>query len=281
MRYADFLKKLWGACWPDEWVEYGSVNEGATSYSLLAFYGPRLSIRKPDLIITAGFHGEEQAGPLTLLKRGEEIVEYAKSYGIAIALFPCINPSGFENKTRYNTSGERPNNAFMEYEVSPGNWRGELPDRATFRRTRSLWPDNMAKETKALFDKIKDETPTALLDLHQDNEVPGARTYAYVFGDKAPYTPLMDASKQFAEPLVSSVIDRGDKGDISVVTDASGLSEFYDGSITDYFWRHGTDYIATVETSCSTPLKAAMAVNVVWIKGFIDLIATRDHLPHQ
>ena len=78
------------------------------------------------VLITAGFHGDEKAGPLTLLEHAAEIVDYAAARGVGLSIYPCVNPSGFEAHTRYNISGERPNNDFLRYEIEPGLWCGEL-----------------------------------------------------------------------------------------------------------------------------------------------------------
>lgn len=222
------------------------------------------------MIITAGFHGEEQAGPLTILKRGEEIVEYARSRGVAVSIYPCINPSGFEDKRRYNRSGEKPNNAFLEYEISPREWDGELPIGESFRRTRIY--TQMPKETKALYERIKGEDPVALLDLHQDNELEGSKTYAYVFGDRQLYIPIVQAASEHLEVARNH---HEIYNDIDIDFDEHGLAEFSDGSIIDYFWRQGTDYLCTIETTTRAPLKLAMEVNIVWAKGLIDLVAKR------
>jgi hypothetical protein len=276
MKYTEFLKKLWGAHWSDEWEQYGSVVEGTTTYPLLAFHSPRREIKKADLIITAGFHGEEQAGPLTILKRGEEIVNYARSKDVAISIYPCINPSGFEDKRRYNRSGERPNNAFLEYEMIPGDWTGELPQGESFRRTRIIGPHAMAKETKILFDRIKNEDPVAILDLHQDSEFEGSKSYFYVFGDTNMYLPLVDAASKVSEIVKNIKVDSNPYSEAEIKPDNNGLIVYHDGSMIDYFWRQGADYVGCVETTCVMPIKAASEVNTIWAKGFVDLIAKRD-----
>ena len=82
---------------------------------------PAAARRRSRSLITAGFHGDEKAGPLTLLEHAAEIVDYAAARGRRPApSIPCINPSGFEAHTRYNVTGERPNNDFLRYEIAPG-----------------------------------------------------------------------------------------------------------------------------------------------------------------
>ena len=124
--------------------DYGTVNEGDRSYPLLTATVPG----RRSVLITGGFHGDEKAGPLTLLQHAPEIVAYARARDIGLRIYPCINPSGFEAHTRYNLSGERPNNDFLQYEVEPGRWKGELSTGEPYLRWSPSRP--AAKETAAL-----------------------------------------------------------------------------------------------------------------------------------
>src|SRR5205085_10126972 len=72
------------------------------------------------LVVTAGFHGNEIAGPLTLARYLPEIVEHAWKREVGLAIYPCVNPSGFDAHTRYNQSGEHPNNDFLRYILPDG-----------------------------------------------------------------------------------------------------------------------------------------------------------------
>src|SRR4029078_8814290 len=89
------------------------------------------------------------AGPLTLLEHAPEIVEYAAERDVGLAIYPCVNPSGFEAHTRYNVTGERPNNTSLRYETAPGTWRGELREGETFLRVAAA-TDGLPKEAAAL-----------------------------------------------------------------------------------------------------------------------------------
>jgi hypothetical protein len=66
---------------------------------------------------------------------------------------------------------------------------------------------------------------------------------------------------------------RNQKVDESNHTDADGLIVSHDGSVTDYFTRKGVPYAAALETTTRTPLASSHAVNLIWIRGFIDLAA--------
>ena len=96
------------------------------------------AIRSPDKAITV-FEGEpttyaEMAGRAAALAGG------LSERDIALAIYPCVNPSGFEAHTRYNVTGEHPNNDFLRYETTPGTWRGELRDGEGFLRVGRSMP---------------------------------------------------------------------------------------------------------------------------------------------
>jgi len=247
--------------------DYGKVEEGNRTYPLLSAAVPG----RRSVLITGGFHGDEKAGPLTLLAHGPEIVDYARARDVGLRIYPCINPSGFEAHTRYNLSGERPNNDFLEYEVEPGRWKGEL--RAGEPHLRWSPSRAVAKETGALRQSLERlPLPNAALDLHQDNFIHGSLFYVYLFGDRNAYRPLLARSGAKVPILRDTVVDSGHEPGTDVMADADGAIECHDGSITDHYHRAGVPYVAAVETTTETPAETADEINLIWIYGFIDLV---------
>ena len=260
--YTDYARRILSYASLGEVAEYGRVTEAGNEYPLFRITVPGSRW----LVITSGFHGEEPAGPLTLAESFPEIVAYARERDVGLRVYPCINPSGFEVGTRYNRSGEKPNNDFLRYEVTPGMWKGELARGEPFQRW--VLYDGGPKETQAVrADVTRFPAPAAALDIHQDNYLHILATYAYTFGDKAAYRPLMEAASAHVTVI------RNQKVDEHNTTDSDGLIEFHDGSVTDYFVRQGVPYTAALETTTRTPLALCHAVNLIWIRGFIELAA--------
>ncbi|HXJ23140.1 MAG TPA: hypothetical protein VMT03_23175 [Polyangia bacterium] len=254
---------------PAEPFRYGAVLEAGCEYPLV---GLRLPGPNP-VVVTAGFHGDEKAGPRTLLNHTAEIVHYAAERGVGLTLYPCVNPSGFEGHTRYNASGERPNNDFLRYEVAPGVFKGEIYDDTPFTRIVPA-REGLPKETAALARALDAAPPpVAALDLHQDNFIHGPFFYAYIFGESAWYRPLLARSGSLVPVLRSSIVDSGHEPGSDVHADAEGFIFCHDGSITDRFHRAGVPYTAAIETTTETPLEVADTINLIWIRGFIDLAA--------
>jgi predicted deacylase len=65
----------------------------------------------PSLLISAGFHGEEAAGPWGMLHflRGLQPALFER---VNLSLLPLVNPTGFKAGHRFNRFGENPNRGF-------------------------------------------------------------------------------------------------------------------------------------------------------------------------
>lgn len=238
--------------------------EGDVSYPLLEATVPG----RRTLLVTAGFHGNEVAGPLTLVERLPEIVAYARARDVGLRIFPCLNPSGFHDGTRYNRSGEAPNNDMIRYQIAPDRWIDHVPAGQTFLQ----WVPYAGgpKETRALLAALEQhEAPAAALDLHQDPWLEGVLAYAYIFGANGPYLPLVEATQALVP------IARDTQVDDNVRTERHGLIQLHDGSVTDYMFRRNVPFTAALETTTATPMPLAHDVNMVWIRGFVNFVALR------
>jgi hypothetical protein len=246
---------------------FASVVEGEDTYDLLYAEIPG----GRTLTITAGFHGDEVAGPLTLLEHLPDIAAHARLHGVGLRIYPCLNPSGFTDGTRYNRTGEQPNNDLLRYQLPDGGWVGELRDGQPFTRFEPY--RGGPKETRALLAELeRAPAPDAALDLHQDPWLEGELSYAYTFGARGPYLPLAAATDAVVPLARQTEVDEDD----GAFSDADGLIELHDGSVTDYFFRRGVPYTAALETTTRTPLGRAHEVNLIWIRGFIELIARKQ-----
>jgi hypothetical protein len=154
--------------------------------------------------------------------------------------------------------------------VAPGQWVGQLAPGQQYLRFEPF--RGGPKETRALAaDLDRASAPDAALDLHQDPWLEGAASYAYFFGPRARYLPLIAATDPVVPVARQALVDDDD----DVRSDGDGLIEFHDGSVTDYFFRRGVPFTAALETTTRTPLQHSHEVNLIWIRGFIDLCAGR------
>ena len=268
MEYRDYVERLrrWGTV--ATLSQYGEVVEGGQPYPLFCLTTPG----SRELVITAGFHGEEPAGPLTLLSRFGEVAAYAREHDVALRVFPCVNPSGFEGGHRYNASGEQPNNDFIRYEIERGVFADEVDEGQPIHAWHPYY--GSPKETLALHRELeRHPAPLGALDLHQDAWVKSACFYAYHFGPKAPYQALVKESLAHAKVAIHLAVHN------LLRTDRCGLIVHHDGSNSDWFHRRGVPYVAVLETTTHNPLASCHAVNLTWIRGFIRLVASATSRP--
>jgi hypothetical protein len=121
---------------------------GATRTLLVADLAAGNGPGAPEVIITAGIHGDEPAAPWALLSLvRDDLLDRAFAY----RLWPCTNPSGYERGTRENAEGIDVNRSF-------GRGGSSLESRAIAAENRDL---------KFVLN----------LDLHEDFEADGFYCY--------------------------------------------------------------------------------------------------------
>ncbi len=262
VEYRDLIAQLKRASGSATLSEYGSVEELGRTWPLLKLHLPG----ERRVVITAGFHGEEPAGPLSVARHLPELLEHAREKGVGLTIYPCVNPSGFEGGHRYNASGEQPNNDLIRYQLAPGVVKGELAQSERFERWYVY--EGGPKETRALRADLETlPTPHAALDLHQDAWVKRPCHYAYIFGPPEPFQQLVRRSAPHAKAALHMRVHE------QKLTDEFALIVDHDGSVTDYFHRRGTRWTATLETSTATPMEKSTFVNLIWMKAFVDFAA--------
>ena len=151
-----------------------------------------------------GFTATRRRGRSRCSRTRAELVAYAAARDVGLRLYPCINPSGFEAHTRYNISGERPNNDFLRYEIAPGRVArraargGGVPAMAPATRGAPEGDGGAGAGAGAEPPARRGAGP-APGQLH-----PRRLFYAYVFGDRAAYRPLLARSGALLPVLRSS-----------------------------------------------------------------------------
>ncbi len=275
--------------------EYGRVSHKDKSSQSLTLPLIKIESKKKyskEMVITAGFHGDEIAGPLTLLRYCDVLFDMAHRSNIKLSMYPLVNPSGFDLRKRYNHKNEIGNNDFMRYFINgeqvdnlgscihyfPWNWNQDI----------SVVVPEETMHLRKNIRLISFEKVSAFLDLHQDCFQEGLFSYAYVFGEKKEYISIMNQIREYAHLLVNKPIEEGQNtpenisklpSSIAKEISSSPLSDDYgmvvrhDGSIQDLFCRMGVPYSATVETTTDLPLEYAYAVNMIWITGLLHKIA--------
>ncbi len=253
-------------------ISYGSVKEKKI-YPLYKIVVNNNS--KKTLLITSGFHGEEYNGPISLLNIVNEIIDYARKKKVNLVIYPCVNPSGFDLRKRYNASNEKPNNDFLRYEIKKGIWTSIIHPKQKFLTCKFIW--SRAKEIKLLQKDLKKwgVMPVGILDIHQDNELPKCDFYSYILDKKNVYRKIMAKLDRIAARCcnVKSFMVDEEGREFNDTIDKEGFIMIHDGTITDMFYRLGSSFSAVSETNVKTPLRKVLVINKIWIKELINLIS--------
>lgn len=225
------------------------------------------------ILIRAGIHGEEIAGPLTILNHINKIIDYAHERNIKVIIYPLGNPSGFEIGARYSignilSKSSDVNNDFLRYELEDGKIVDDIKGSNKFKNW--YWSSDkklglkLALENKLMHCLLKKDPPAqvvAVIDLHQD----------YITENVgSAYKKIIERIKKIVPVLKNKYISAGE--DSPMKSDRNGFIVRHDGTLTDLFYRLGAKYSVTVETTGATPLKKACKVNLIWLFGLVDLI---------
>lgn len=110
---------------------------------------PNASAKSPNILLTAGVHGDEPAGVETVLHLLEsQECEILAPFSFTIV--PCVNPSGYVDNTRANRQGADINRSFEE--------------------------DGVA-EVRLIKDLLQGQQIDCFIDLHEDWEAKGFYLY--------------------------------------------------------------------------------------------------------
>jgi hypothetical protein len=141
---------------------------GVARTLLVAECGPHDA---PTIHISAGVHGDEPAPPWALYALVRDGLLDSR---FAYRIWPCLNPSGYEQGTRTSAEGEDINRGFSRGGTTP--------------------------ESRAVLTANRDRRFALALDLHEDFEADGS----YLF------EPLREGcAARYAEPVVRALDDAG------------------------------------------------------------------------
>lgn len=259
------------------WLQYKNKK-----YPFLKIKSKDIGKKDAILLIRAGIHGDEIAGPLTILNYIHEIIDYAHKKNIKLIIYPLGNPSGFENGLRYNIDndkGDVGNNDMVRYELKNNKIVDDIKNSKEFKKW--YWSSDKKLKSKLpletiLFHKLLKKNPLpqikGVIDLHQDYITPNlsAATYHYLFGNLEKYKKIIGQIKKIVPVIKNKKIGAGLTSAMKTNKDGSIIR--HDGVLPDLLYRIGVKYCVTVETSGTTHLNDAFKVNLIWIFGILDLI---------
>jgi len=190
---------------------------------------------KKGILIASGFHGNESAGPWSILKYLKE----TKNIG-NVAFIPIVNPTGFKVCKRFNRYGEDPNRGYTNQKLS--------------------------REGKILFKNInllKKSSKLGLLTLHEDCDKNDC--FVYCYKNKKAARKVKKSLLKYFNQVKDGLIDPN-------ITDAKSIDgiikNYHDSSLEDYFSDKVTQCI-TSETPGRKKIQDRIDACVEVIKTFV------------
>lgn len=225
-----------------------TCNKNGSAFGVLAkdakgndiFYCKTPDCEGKKIVITAGLHGDEPAGPYGIL----DYFANSKFKGINVLLIPVFNPDGLVKDKRRD---------------------------ATNKDLNRQWNKESKVIVKNAKDFIEDFKPDFLISLHEDATVDGF----YFYPSKGVNDDIVDWVHRFLyskmDPVMKSKV-HGDKVDDGVVTKMKKAPKDY-ASMETYFANQGIPNI-TLEIPSRLDLNNRISVYSDLLKNFINYFKT-------
>ncbi|WP_406610776.1 M14 family metallocarboxypeptidase [Agarivorans sp. JK6] len=202
----------------------------------------------PNILISAGFHGEEAAGPWGMLKFLSQLNDDV-FLSVNLSLLPLVNPTGFKAGHRFNQYGENPNRGFG---VADGT---------------ALETEESSKEGKLLIKQqalLKALSSDGILTCHED--VLQHHCYVYSFEpeqDAGPFSlGLRDSLAQYFKVAEDNSID-------GCPLDNGLIHNHYDSSFESCLVRIGAKRGACSETPALEDFDQRINANCAVMQQFV------------
>lgn len=207
---------------------------------------PAAQNHAPHVMITAGFHGEEPAGPWGVLALLQDAPD-ALLDQVHLSVLPLVNCTGFAAGLRLNVRGENPNRGFGAHAGT----------------------DRLSAEGALLQQHDKLLLPAARDGLycgHEDLEE--SHTYLYTFEPNQAPGPFSQGLIETAGQWFTVAPD----GDIEGDTVRGGLvHNKYDGSFESWCSEQGTRFAVCAETPCTQAFDRRVQAQAALMAHFIQL----------
>lgn len=209
----------------------------------------------PHILIAAGFHGEEKAGPLTIMRWLETKQVPNK---IDLSFLPVANPVGFDTGQRYNNTGLKSNAGFCHPEIGDA-------------------PSAEGQILLANEGSLKRLSRDGFLSLHEDIKVKEYYCYSY-----EPYDQPSNFAKSIRD-IEDRFFERYGDGN-GVITDGSSVlypdrsivseglvHNLCDGSYEDFRMHQGCRHALATETPGLLRISKRINANMAIVDKFIEL----------
>ncbi|MGC8499780.1 MAG: M14 family metallopeptidase [Leptospirillia bacterium] len=206
--------------------------------------------RAPRILIAAGIHGDEPAGPHAVLALLEQFAKGWESlHRLQVEIVPLINPSGFDRRERHNVAGTDPNRTFGSPAPPP--------------------------EIRLLMDDYRRRPIDLFIDLHEDVDTPGFYLYELAPDLPSDFGPHVISALQAAgHPInLSPVIEGMAAVDGLILRTSRNVPRYFRQGAPQglYMKRLGTRRTLTFESPPRLPLPDRVAMQLLALQTVVDL----------
>jgi len=209
--------------------------------------------KDPKFLITAGFHGEEKAGPLAILRWLEEC-DGKIFEKVDISFIPVVNPIGFNRGIRYNTWGERTNCGFCHT-----------------RRSKDK-PSHEGEILIRNIDLLRKLASDGFLSLHED--ITTDKFYIYIYTFRKSWEVFAGGMRSEEAKFFKQALDGekvNEEGDPDAVVHKGVVYNLHDGSFEDWMLHLKVPYSVVTETPGKKRISKRVEAGVALINKFISL----------
>ena len=224
-----------------------SVLGEALGRSIDAWRRPAATSQAPCLLIAAGFHGEEAAGPWGVLEflRSTPRVLFDRAH---LTLLPLVNATGFAAGQRLNARDENPNRGY-------GAARG------------SDQPSAEGEVLLAHAAELLDAARDGVLSCHEDRWLHHSYVYSFEPGEPGSFSRgLVGAAAQWFEVAPDGEID-------SCPVRNGMIHNHYDGSFESWLSECGAAVAACIETPGEADFERRVQAQAALMRAFVELRA--------
>lgn len=197
----------------------------------------RSKTENPRVLLSAGIHGDEPAGPhsvLSLLRSWKDAPISSFLQGINLDLFPMINPSGLAKNTRENAEKIDLNREFAKGHPAP--------------------------EVRLLMDDLRYRQYDLSVEFHEDIDARGFYLYEHFPDNKEPFAPsIVSRLEEDGLTILKDPVIEGLPAQNGIIHPGKGRkrSHFrrHGWPMAIYMFRHGTPRTITLETPTTAPLE--------------------------
>jgi predicted deacylase len=206
----------------------------------------RGDIGSANILVAAGFHGEEKAGPYGILKFLHTI-HPSKLSAVNLSILPLVNPMGFDEGDRMNAQGKNVDRGFCHLTVES-------------QKTTSEGELLMIN-----FSKLLKLAKNGFFSLHED--IRTEKFYTYTFNDSSSPNEVPKAIV-----IDKKYFDIHPNGEFMGLDVKDGvITNYHDGSFEDLLFHKGVKVSVVTETPGKADFDQRVSANSAIIKFIVNL----------